>query len=72
MFIFLPSQAPRLPKAGETIHGHKFFIGFGGKGANQCIQAARLGVKTAMICKVWKGHEVFSQSQVLVIWLSMG
>lgn len=46
------SQAPRLPKAGETIHGHKFFIGFGGKGANQCIQAARLGAKTAMVCKV--------------------
>ncbi|XP_054586178.2 ribokinase isoform X1 [Nothobranchius furzeri] len=47
-------QTPRLPKAGETIHGHKFFIGFGGKGANQCIQAARLGVKTTMICKVGK------------------
>ncbi|XP_034530601.1 ribokinase isoform X2 [Notolabrus celidotus] len=50
----LVSQAPRLPKAGETIHGHKFFIGFGGKGANQCIQAARLGAKTAMVCKVGK------------------
>ncbi|XP_047466372.1 ribokinase [Mugil cephalus] len=50
----LVSQAPRLPKAGETIHGQKFFIGFGGKGANQCIQAARLGVKTAMVCKVGK------------------
>ncbi|XP_029972377.1 ribokinase isoform X2 [Salarias fasciatus] len=50
----LVSQAPRLPKAGETIHGHKFFIGFGGKGANQCVQAARLGVKTAMVCKVGK------------------
>ncbi|KAI9541009.1 hypothetical protein NQZ68_035296 [Dissostichus eleginoides] len=48
------NQAPRLPKAGETIHGHKFFIGFGGKGANQCIQAARLGAKTAMVCKVGK------------------
>ncbi|KAI4905076.1 hypothetical protein NFI96_002314, partial [Prochilodus magdalenae] len=47
-------QAPRLPKAGETIHGHKFFIGFGGKGANQCVQAARLGAKTAMVCKVGK------------------
>ncbi|KAM9355918.1 ribokinase isoform 2-T2 [Pholidichthys leucotaenia] len=50
----LVSQAPRLPKAGETIHGHKFFIGFGGKGANQCIQAARLGVRTIMVCKVGK------------------
>nr|XP_023649099.1 ribokinase [Paramormyrops kingsleyae] len=50
----LVSQAPRLPKAGETIHGHGFFIGFGGKGANQCVQAARLGTKTAMVCKVGK------------------
>ncbi|XP_076605434.1 ribokinase isoform X3 [Chaetodon auriga] len=50
----LVSQAPRLPKAGETIHGHKFFIGFGGKGANQCIQAARLGARTAMVSKVGK------------------
>ncbi|XP_066531284.1 ribokinase [Hoplias malabaricus] len=50
----LVSQAPRLPKAGETIHGYKFFIGFGGKGANQCVQAARLGARTAMVCKVGK------------------
>ncbi|XP_032646116.1 ribokinase isoform X2 [Chelonoidis abingdonii] len=50
----LVSLTTRLPKAGETIHGHKFFIGFGGKGANQCIQAARLGAKTLMICKVGK------------------
>uniref|UniRef100_A0A8D0GNR0 Ribokinase n=1 Tax=Sphenodon punctatus TaxID=8508 RepID=A0A8D0GNR0_SPHPU len=42
----------RLPKAGETIHGHKFFTGFGGKGANQCVQAARLGARTSIICKV--------------------
>lgn len=46
------SLTSRLPKTGETIHGHKFFIGFGGKGANQCVQAARLGAKTAMVCKV--------------------
>uniref|UniRef100_A0A3Q2XQW5 Ribokinase n=1 Tax=Hippocampus comes TaxID=109280 RepID=A0A3Q2XQW5_HIPCM len=50
-FIFL-FQSARLPKEGETIHGHNFFIGFGGKGANQCVQAARLGAKTAMVAKV--------------------
>uniref|UniRef100_A0A6J0TKK7 Ribokinase n=1 Tax=Pogona vitticeps TaxID=103695 RepID=A0A6J0TKK7_9SAUR len=50
----LVSLTKRLPKAGETVHGHKFFTGFGGKGANQCIQAARLGAKTFMICKVGK------------------
>ncbi|XP_004418253.1 PREDICTED: ribokinase isoform X1 [Ceratotherium simum simum] len=50
----LVSLTSRLPKTGETIHGHKFFIGFGGKGANQCVQAARLGAKTCMVCKVGK------------------
>ncbi|XP_045405259.1 ribokinase isoform X2 [Lemur catta] len=50
----LVSVTSRLPKTGETIHGHKFFIGFGGKGANQCVQAARLGAKTSMVCKVGK------------------
>uniref|UniRef100_A0A4W4EJP9 Ribokinase n=1 Tax=Electrophorus electricus TaxID=8005 RepID=A0A4W4EJP9_ELEEL len=60
--FYLSSQAPRLPKAGETIHGHKFFIGFGGKGANQCVQAARLGARTAMVCKV--GKDFFGNSYI--------
>ncbi|XP_041487053.1 ribokinase isoform X2 [Microtus oregoni] len=50
----LCSLTSRLPKTGETIHGHKFFIGFGGKGANQCVQAARLGAKASIVCKVGK------------------
>ncbi|XP_017689717.1 PREDICTED: ribokinase isoform X2 [Lepidothrix coronata] len=50
----LVSLTTRLPKAGETVLGHKFFIGFGGKGANQCVQSARLGANTSLICKVGK------------------
>ena len=42
----------RLPKPGETIQGSKFSVGFGGKGANQCVMAARLKSRTAMISKV--------------------
>ncbi|XP_073834893.1 ribokinase [Musca autumnalis] len=42
----------RLPKEGETIRGHKFENGFGGKGANQCVAAARLGSKCALIAKL--------------------
>lgn len=49
---FIYRYANRLPKAGETLHGHKFMTGFGGKGANQCVAAARLGASTAMIAKV--------------------
>ncbi|KAH8400099.1 hypothetical protein KR215_007080 [Drosophila sulfurigaster] len=43
---------PRLPAAGETLHGHKFQRGYGGKGANQCVAAARLGSKTALVAKL--------------------
>nr|XP_058961430.1 ribokinase-like [Pocillopora verrucosa] len=66
----LVSYVPRLPKAGETIHGDKFVMGFGGKGANQCVMAARLGAKTAMVAKVGDdsfGHryiENFKQHEV--------
>lgn len=58
----LVSLTPRLPRAGETIHGSKFFIGFGGKGANQCIQASRLGARTAMVCKV--GDDTFGNNYI--------
>ena len=46
------SYVPRLPKPGETIQGDRFSMGFGGKGANQCVMAARLGATTAMVAKV--------------------
>jgi ribokinase len=46
------SYVERTPKIGETIEGHRFEKGFGGKGANQCVQAAKLGARVAMIGKV--------------------
>ncbi|XP_072031362.1 ribokinase-like [Amphiura filiformis] len=58
----LISYAPRLPKPGETIHGTKFSIGFGGKGANQCVMAARLEAKTAMVSKV--GDDAFGNETI--------
>lgn len=50
-FFFL-SYAPRLPKPGETLIGTKFMTSYGGKGANQCVAAAKLGLKPYMICRV--------------------
>ena len=32
--------------------GSEFFMGFGGKGANQCVMAARLGASTTIVAKV--------------------
>ncbi|CAE1331123.1 rbsK [Acanthosepion pharaonis] len=48
----LMSYCTDFPEPGETVHGHKFKKSFGGKGANQCIMAQRLGGKTAMIGRV--------------------
>ncbi|XP_026685447.1 ribokinase-like, partial [Diaphorina citri] len=52
--IDLVSYVPRLPRPGETIHGTKFQQGFGGKGANQCVAAAKLGASTALVAKLGK------------------
>uniref|UniRef100_A0A182JYQ6 Ribokinase n=1 Tax=Anopheles christyi TaxID=43041 RepID=A0A182JYQ6_9DIPT len=46
------SYVPRLPKVGETLHGTQFATGNGGKGANQCVAATRLGSRTAIIGKL--------------------
>lgn len=57
--IDLISYVPRLPKVGETLHGTKFTIGFGGKGANQAVMAAKLGGDVAMITKL--GKDIFGE-----------
>ncbi|XP_043473847.1 ribokinase-like isoform X2 [Leptopilina heterotoma] len=47
--IDFTAYSQRLPKSGETIIGSKFEQGFGGKGANQCVTAARLEAATAFV-----------------------
>ncbi|XP_058790010.1 ribokinase-like [Phymastichus coffea] len=46
------TYSSRLPKPGETIIGNKYEQGFGGKGANQCVTAARLGASTIFIASL--------------------
>lgn len=55
--IDLISYAPRLPKLGETLPGTRFQMGFGGKGANQAVMAAKLGGDVTIVTKV--GQDIF-------------
>lgn len=43
------SYTSKLPNPGQTVHGKQFFIGFGGKGANQCVAAQKLGAETVFV-----------------------
>lgn len=45
-------HAPRLPVEGETVSRAKFDIFFGGKGGNQAVAAAKLGVPTSIIARI--------------------
>ena len=47
--IDLIAYAARVPGAGETVIGDRFVMGFGGKGANQAVMAARLGAHVSMV-----------------------
>lgn len=57
--VDLTFRTRQLPRPGETLAGHGFQLGFGGKGANQAVMAARLGAQVAMVGKV--GRDLFGE-----------
>jgi ribokinase len=57
--IDLTFRTPRLPRPGETLAGHGFHLGHGGKGGNQAVMAARLGAQVALVSRV--GRDVFGE-----------
>lgn len=56
----LIAYVPRMPRKGETLHGRRFHMGFGGKGANQAVMAAKLGADVTMITKL--GNDIFGEN----------
>jgi ribokinase len=57
--IDLVAYTQRVPRAGETVIGERFQMGFGGKGANQAVMASRLGAAVAMIGAL--GDDVYAE-----------
>jgi ribokinase len=52
----------RFPKAGETVMGERFDMGFGGKGANQAVAARLCGADVQMVARV--GDDLFGPATV--------
>lgn len=55
-------STPRFPKQGETVLGCGYRTASGGKGANQAVQAARLGAQVTMMGKV--GQDGFGREML--------
>jgi ribokinase len=60
--VDLTTFSDRFPKAGETIFGEHFDLGWGGKGANQAVAARRCGAEVAMIARV--GDDLFGPATI--------
>jgi ribokinase len=60
--IDLTTFADRFPKAGETIFGQKFDLGFGGKGANQAVASRLCGGEVFMVARV--GNDLFGPATI--------
>lgn len=50
------------PRAGETLFGKSFDLGFGGKGANQAVAARLCGADVKMVAKV--GRDLFGEATI--------
>ncbi len=61
----LNMRVKNFPQAGETLLSRSYSTTPGGKGANQALSAARLGVKTALIGKV--GDDGFGNRMMHVL-----
>lgn len=55
-------KVDRLPKRGQTVLGSDFMIAAGGKGANQAVQIAKLGVQVAFVARI--GRDYFGDKSI--------
>jgi len=60
--VDLTTFSDRFPRAGETIFGQHFDLGWGGKGANQAVAARLGGADVSMIARV--GDDLFGPATI--------
>ena len=60
--VDLTTFSDRFPKAGETIFGERFDLGWGGKGANQAVAARLCGAEVSMVARV--GDDLFGPATI--------
>lgn len=60
--VDLTTFSDRFPKAGETIFGENFDLGWGGKGANQAVAARLCGAEVSMVARV--GEDLFGPATI--------
>lgn len=61
----LTTYVPTLPRLGETLRGSTYITVPGGKGDNQAVAAARMGVKTGFIGRV--GDDRFGDEVIRIV-----
>ncbi len=60
--VDLTTFSDRFPKAGETIFGEHFDLGWGGKGANQAVASRLCGADVTMVARV--GDDLFGPATI--------
>lgn len=65
----LSSRVARPPARGETLMGHSFEVGPGGKGSNAAVAAARQGARVAVLARI--GTDDFGR-MALALWTAEG
>lgn len=63
--VDLTTYLQRAPERGETVLGHNFSIGMGGKGANQAVAAARAGAQVSFIGRI--GEDAFGDMVITAL-----
>lgn len=60
--VDLTTVVNQLPRAGETLFGHEFHLGFGGKGGNQAAAARLCGADVSIVARL--GEDLFGPATI--------